>query len=336
MEKRITYIDTAKGIGILLVIIGHHIMGADGLKVWINSFHMPLFFILSGIVSTKSLVSGSMKSFLKKHAISLLYPYITFSIVNLLWYILFNNIVASFDMNDFIECLIRTAVLIGYNALWFLPALFGAKVISRIVVKRNYMLIIPIVLISITLAIVAKPLGIYDYKPFTYAYLLLFRVVASSSFVLIGYKASSFIKEDFNFVRLFLYAIASIGLFQIKGDIEYNFCWCKVGNPILYYLLAIFGSLFIIEISKGITSRALTVLGRNSLIIMAIHMGYPGEIGWIIAGISHLTRLSNQIFVSSIVILIEIIICWVSVLIINKYIPILLRPYKQKGNIQTN
>lgn len=47
-EKRLEHIDIAKGIGIILVVVGHtatHI----GLEKVIYQFHMPLFFILSGV-----------------------------------------------------------------------------------------------------------------------------------------------------------------------------------------------------------------------------------------------------------------------------------------------
>lgn len=45
--KRIEALDVAKGIGIILVIIGH--LSSSYLHDWIYSFHMPLFFIISGI-----------------------------------------------------------------------------------------------------------------------------------------------------------------------------------------------------------------------------------------------------------------------------------------------
>ena len=47
MGKRIEWIDVSKGIGIILVLIGHISLNG-GLNKFIYSFHMPLFFILSG------------------------------------------------------------------------------------------------------------------------------------------------------------------------------------------------------------------------------------------------------------------------------------------------
>lgn len=49
---RIEWIDGAKGIGILLMVIGH--AGApDFLRHWIYGFHMPMFFIIAGFVYNK-------------------------------------------------------------------------------------------------------------------------------------------------------------------------------------------------------------------------------------------------------------------------------------------
>lgn len=46
MQNRIKYMDIAKGIGMLMVLVGHTYAGF--LCSLANSFHMPLFFIISG------------------------------------------------------------------------------------------------------------------------------------------------------------------------------------------------------------------------------------------------------------------------------------------------
>ncbi|NJB83255.1 fucose 4-O-acetylase-like acetyltransferase [Wenyingzhuangia aestuarii] len=45
-QKRVEWIDIFKGIGILLVVIGHSTIPKE-LSWWIWSFHMPLFFTMS-------------------------------------------------------------------------------------------------------------------------------------------------------------------------------------------------------------------------------------------------------------------------------------------------
>ena len=50
MQNRISYIDSLKGIGIFIVILGHTYQVPDLLHDIIYSFHMPLFFMVSGFV----------------------------------------------------------------------------------------------------------------------------------------------------------------------------------------------------------------------------------------------------------------------------------------------
>lgn len=49
-SKRIDYLDMAKGIGILLVIIGHISYVSEPVRQYISTFHMPLFFVISGML----------------------------------------------------------------------------------------------------------------------------------------------------------------------------------------------------------------------------------------------------------------------------------------------
>ena len=49
MKERLEYIDTARGILIILVVIGH-IWQAGFVHNFIYSFHMPAFFFISGML----------------------------------------------------------------------------------------------------------------------------------------------------------------------------------------------------------------------------------------------------------------------------------------------
>ena len=51
MNTRFEYIDNMKGIGIILVVIGHCLAPISIPRVTISSFHMPLFFSQQGIAS---------------------------------------------------------------------------------------------------------------------------------------------------------------------------------------------------------------------------------------------------------------------------------------------
>lgn len=105
-RKRVDYLDVAKGIAILSVVVGHTFSAYDPgsfLNKLIYSFHMPLFFILSGYFYKPQ----EFKPALIKKVKGLLMPYI---IINLL------------------RCLL-TAVLDGFTSKvltdYFFPALYG-------------------------------------------------------------------------------------------------------------------------------------------------------------------------------------------------------------------
>ena len=68
---RLTYMDIAKGIGILCVIAGH--MGNSIINKFVFSFHMPLFFLISGyFISSRN----SSRTILIKRFKQLLPPYV--------------------------------------------------------------------------------------------------------------------------------------------------------------------------------------------------------------------------------------------------------------------
>lgn len=46
MKNRIKFLDIAKGIAILAIIAGH--TGPDWVKQFVFTFHVPVFFIISG------------------------------------------------------------------------------------------------------------------------------------------------------------------------------------------------------------------------------------------------------------------------------------------------
>lgn len=67
-DKRIAWIDCAKGIAMLLVILGHTVANNGNaieqmIRGGIFSFHMPLFFILSCVTFK---FSGDNNEFIKK------------------------------------------------------------------------------------------------------------------------------------------------------------------------------------------------------------------------------------------------------------------------------
>ena len=84
--KRLTWIDVAKGLGILLVVLAHTRFPTKEMSWWINSFHMPLFFVVAGLCYDESRYP-SLLTYLKRKCVALVYPYFTLSflVIGLVW-----------------------------------------------------------------------------------------------------------------------------------------------------------------------------------------------------------------------------------------------------------
>jgi len=123
MPKRIEYIDIARGIGILLVVLGHNDFGyisPFGYKL-IYSFHMPLFFFLSGYFFNPAL---SFVSFFKKRFNALLKPYLFTIFLIYFVSVSFDNMSFKIALQRIVKALYGAGYYMDWVQLWFLPHLF--------------------------------------------------------------------------------------------------------------------------------------------------------------------------------------------------------------------
>lgn len=134
MRMRDEKVDILKGIGMLCVIMGH-LTQVGLLKSCIYSFHMPLFFMLSGYFYSPQ----DTKTLAVKMAKSLLIPYLIVAVI-----------IASYKYS--LSEVIDTVVFAdGYHShtliwnserfigtLWFLPALFWCRIVYNTLGKSKY------------------------------------------------------------------------------------------------------------------------------------------------------------------------------------------------------
>ncbi|WP_414626423.1 acyltransferase family protein [Lactobacillus delbrueckii] len=117
------------------------------LQIYLYSWHMPIFFIISGILLQyrDSWRYRSYKDTVVRKAKSLLYPYLTFSFLTTIYSIKFgvgtSEIVMSFykniGANILVQDLIGTVLGIGIWLLWFLPALFFGELLAIAILKQS-------------------------------------------------------------------------------------------------------------------------------------------------------------------------------------------------------
>ncbi len=104
MSKRESLIDIGKGIGSILVIMGHTSATSYKLRIFIDSFHMPFFFILSGMVLN---TNYSIFQFIKRKIKSLLINYYILNFILLIWKEIINNPLKCFKKKKFILILLN-------------------------------------------------------------------------------------------------------------------------------------------------------------------------------------------------------------------------------------
>lgn len=130
-------IDIMKGITILCVMLGHTYWLPDNVRIFIHSFHMPLFFLISGyFAKTYEEYNGTSTDFSRKNAKQLLIPYLIVACVSCL-YVLLQSIYHN-DYRLISRQLIQYLLALDYtwpdtlfeywvDPIWFLLALFWAR-----------------------------------------------------------------------------------------------------------------------------------------------------------------------------------------------------------------
>ena len=130
-QSRVTYVDVFRGLGILLMVMGHIGFGGAFDK-FIHAFHMPMFFFVSGYFYRKKDIA--FRDYFAKKKQSLLLPYVLTGVICYgIWLILQmhhqNQGVIYFLKPIYHLLWTNTDGLPIAGALWFLTALFFCNVL---------------------------------------------------------------------------------------------------------------------------------------------------------------------------------------------------------------
>lgn len=349
VQKRLYYFDMAKGLGIILVVLGHIEYISEELRAWISSFHMPLFFIIAGmLICYKNEADQDLKSLFQKKLRGIMIPYMWFSIIYTLIDIL-NLYLHKIDLHTFVKNICEAVTCYGSSVLWFLPALFLSEIGFLFLTKK-----LPRILSIVIIAVLA-PLaylgqlrisGIYTaYENSLLITTLInfvrvfLRAAIAMSFVGIAYYVYFLIRkhESFSWKELtlgILLFLLNLPLSQINGCVDFHYIILE--NIPLFYLCAIIGSFGLILICKNCRYfPQIGYFGKNSLLVMCTHVNcyilYAAIlIAWQIDTI--ITRAKSYIFLFNIMIftfLFEAIL----IQIVNRFFPFILGKHRTKANI---
>ena len=356
-KERLEWIDMAKGIGIYFVCIGHIEYLHDPLRIWISSYHMPLFFIISGILmAVKGEPEKDFKDCVYKKFRGILIPYFWFSLIYFLIDILNVAVFGYIDMHTFIVDQISSLTFYGFSVLWFLPAIFLADVFFLFLKKKLPDRVIYFLLIGAALAAylvtglvkdiyAAHEVSLLITSVCNFIFVFLRAIIAAS---LVGYGyyihrlAKAKLPALFNItnfktrVIVFLSGacllIVNVILSQINGSIDMHNIILK--NVPLFYIGAFLGTYAIILICMAApVFKIITYFGRNSLIVMAAHVNFYILYAALTIALNALNYIKHAkyymlILISSVVIF---LLCAIVIEIINRFLPFIMGKKKQPG-----
>lgn len=131
--------DMLKGIGIILVMLGHAIPADGFVHNWIYGFHMPLFFACSGFFfKDKPLWEGTLKD-----VKALLMPWLTFSLFLVCCSLILQHF--SNGAGPIFQPLDENCWILYYT-IWFLIALFIVKLLYRGITKLHSVLFVNVII----------------------------------------------------------------------------------------------------------------------------------------------------------------------------------------------
>ena len=289
IPERDTIIDALRGLGIILVVMAHVSAGfaysnlSSGsiafIGDYIDGFHMPLFFIISGYAHgmKERFSSGeSVWPYIKKSAIDLYIPGIYFSLLYWLPKYILVSIPAfatenfrTVSLNDFLRI-----PLYGFNLYWFLLTMFFVKVLhmifERYVKRESVHLLFWLLMYSVAIIFFmrdelnSKLRDIAEFLVRDEEYF--FSVFYTGIYFHIGFmmKRRSFIPQRLS--RGIILLLAGTGFFVASHFYEFRNIFTRTGSSVCLSL-----ALFIIFYALNINYRFLVLCGLNSMVIYCLH-----------------------------------------------------------------
>lgn len=248
--EHIDYIDFARVLGLFLMVVGHQQLLSQDLTTLIFSFHMPLFFILSGMFHK----SKPLEITLKKVYKTLLFPFLIIASSWCIFYLFLlirKNIVDINYVYHVLGTFISPGKVLGCLSpycifIWFLLALAVIKVITtRFSGKR------PLIL----LAICSIVIFFIHQRLFPWGGVL----SIDSALLALPFYVIGFIMKDYVLTQTYSYKksiivmlscmLLTLFLSRYNGVVDINNC--KYGdNLLLFYVTGVLGSLSIIELAR--------------------------------------------------------------------------------------
>lgn len=263
--KRNPALDIAKGIGIILVVFGHSYSSGNPFYYWIGSFHMPLFFLVTGIVyGMRKAEYRAIQFPWRKKISTMLVPYLIWGLLTQGTFGMLKIIGGSAPGEVFTSVLQQ---IFRGNAgfLWFLPTLFLAELLFYLFSTDQIRFPAMLALGCVGLFFPALP-----WLPGNDS-----RCLLAFFFIAAGYFGHRILLTPGKPILLLLCTCLSFGLGAANGEVILP--GGQLGNPFLFFITSFCGSYIVIQLSHALShhgKKAASILawfGKNSIIILCVH-----------------------------------------------------------------
>lgn len=276
-DKRIDWIDLCKALAIIAVIIGHTVQFGTFIRNFIFSFHMPLFFILSGF--TFKIYHSTKEEFFSrmiKDARHLLLPVLAVVVISFFYgiYLNYSNLNLLSVITNWGKILFWASGVEVYRTppigmVWFLISLFGARtLLSFIFLKfsneEGMLLAFGLGFIGILIGArgVYLPLN-FDITFVACLYMVCGILIKNYYYYIKHYKLAIFIAVTL----IWLYCL-SLGIYIELAARSYPYFIVALVESLAASLSIM---LFIETLSFFSMKKIFLLIGRNTLTIFVVH-----------------------------------------------------------------
>ena len=269
MTKRLAYIDTTRAILITLVVLGHILNYANPkydilpytlAQEFIGAFHMPAFFLLSGLLTNgEKWRNCSVGTYFVHKARTLLVPYLFFECFAILYK---HFALHSVPLAEGLRLMLTMRCNVGAD--WFLPAMFLSCALYYLYIRFPHKVVWAVIGATLLLALHFIPGG--------HVWRLLFRGALGFVFMLAGNLLKKPLTEFkwWKIAGAFLLTVATSAFF-LKFSLRNSFYDAVLRTPMLYLVSGVCGSYFVMGIARLIPWKWSAKIGENALTIMGTH-----------------------------------------------------------------
>lgn len=279
-RQRVDWIDSAKGLGIFLVVLGHALAPGGWTRTAIWTFHMPLFFFLSGLTARpwRAGATSSVAHSLKNLAI----PYLFFSVIAIfLWQAIKGDMsLASSWLNLFGQMVYGVNGTEGFllydGPLWFFTCLIAIRILFILITAfspgMRATLVTAMVLAALAHAVLFPHFRSMLWNVDVAFVGLVFYTAghAIGQTRLADFAPAPRLAQPGAIVALLAALALVVVVAGVNGRADLN--ERTFGNPFFFYIGAAAGIYFAVALSRALaTCSWIGTVGQASIVIFPVH-----------------------------------------------------------------